>query len=67
MTTSIEPQDAAVVTQPEQTFPELTEEQIGRVAALGRTRRVEAGEVLVSGGAQVAHFYVVCSGAVEVV
>ena len=47
------------------TFPTLTEQQIARVAAQGRTRTVEPGDVLVEAGDPVAHFYVVKSGAVE--
>src|SRR6187401_1391271 len=47
------------------TFPMLTEQQIARVAAQGRTRTVEPGDVLVQAGDTVDHFYVIRSGAVE--
>ena len=53
--------------RPDHIFPTLTEAQIARVAMHGRTRRVRAGEVLVEPGDRVLHFYVIGSGAVEVI
>ena len=50
----------------DQTFPKLTSEQLARVAAHGRTRRVEHGEVLVAVGALIPTFFVVSSGSIEI-
>jgi thioredoxin reductase (NADPH) len=50
-----------------QTFPVLTPAQIERVAALGRRTRVPAGEVLFEAGEQNTRFFVVVSGAIEIV
>jgi thioredoxin reductase (NADPH) len=52
---------------PDQTFPRLTEEQIGRVAARGRTRHGERGEVLIAAGKPTTLFFVVISATIEVV
>jgi len=46
-------------------FPTLSPAQIARIAAHGRTRRVEPGEVLVEASAPIARFYVVVSGELE--
>ena len=51
----------------EQMFPTLTPAQIGRVAALGRARAVEAGEVLVEPGDRDVPFFVVTRGELEIV
>src|SRR5437773_2058185 len=51
----------------EQTFPTLKPAQIGRIAAHGRVRRVEAGEMLVEAGERAGRFFVVISGRIEVV
>jgi thioredoxin reductase (NADPH) len=51
----------------DQTFPALTEAQVARIAAHGRVRRVEQGEVLVEPGEQTARFFVVTEGEVEIV
>jgi len=50
----------------DQTFPRLTPEQVARVAAHGRVRRVERGEVLVAVGAPIPMFFVVSSGSIEI-
>jgi thioredoxin reductase (NADPH) len=50
-----------------QVFPTLTPAQIARVAAHGRVRHVEPGEVLVEAGDQVVPFFVVTSGQVDIV
>ena len=49
----------------EQVFPKLTAEQIARVAAHGRRRRVQAGEVLIKAGQQHFPFFVVTEGQLE--
>jgi thioredoxin reductase (NADPH) len=50
----------------EHVFPRLTPEQIARVAAHGRARRVEAGEVLLAQGDS-ARIFVITAGTVETV
>src|SRR5258705_1631807 len=51
----------------DQAFPTLNEAQIARIAAHGRARKVERGEVLVKAGARIASFFVVVSGHLEIV
>ncbi|HEV2200500.1 MAG TPA: FAD-dependent oxidoreductase [Bryobacteraceae bacterium] len=51
----------------DQMFPALTAAQIARVAAHGRARRVEPGEVLQRAGERIERFFVVTAGRVEVV
>jgi thioredoxin reductase (NADPH) len=48
-------------------FPVLTPDQVARVAVHGRTRPMEAGEILVEPGQAIVHFFVVKSGRLEVV
>jgi thioredoxin reductase (NADPH) len=48
-------------------FPTLTPAQIARIAAHGRVRQFQRGEVLVEAGAQVVPFFVVVSGRIEAV
>jgi thioredoxin reductase (NADPH) len=48
-------------------FPRLTAAQMARVEAHGRKRSVASGEVLFEPGQGLARFYVVTSGAVEIV
>ena len=48
-------------------FPTLTEAQVRRIAALGRARAVEAGEVLVEAGDRDVPFFVVTRGELEIV
>src|SRR5213594_1045555 len=51
----------------ERMFPTLTSAQLERVAAHGRVRSIQAGEVLVEPGQQIVPFFVVTAGQVEVV
>ncbi|MFL5376437.1 MAG: Crp/Fnr family transcriptional regulator, partial [Myxococcales bacterium] len=51
----------------EQMFPRLTPHQIGRLGDMGNRRQVQAGEVLYEQGGTSPYFYVVLSGALEVV
>src|SRR5687768_4947767 len=51
----------------ERLFPTLTPQQILRIAAHGRRRSVAEGEVLVEIGDRPVPFFVVASGAAEVV
>lgn len=48
-------------------FPTLTAAQIGRIAAHGRVRPIQRGEVLVEAGDLVVPFFVVTKGKVEIV
>jgi thioredoxin reductase (NADPH) len=56
-----------VMNRAAQMFPRLTPAQIDRIATLGRQRDVPAGEVLIEAGDQNSRFFVVVSGALEVV
>src|SRR2546423_874435 len=49
----------------DQTFPQLTTEQVERVAVHGRIRHVEGGEVLVTAGKPTPKFFVVSTGSIE--
>src|SRR5215470_16863021 len=51
----------------EQAFPTLTPSQIGRIAAHGRSRSVQTGEVLFEQGESRVSFVVVVSGELEVI
>jgi thioredoxin reductase (NADPH) len=50
-----------------QMFPELTPAQVERIAGIGRRRDVRAGEVLIEVGEQNTRFFVVLTGAIEIV
>jgi thioredoxin reductase (NADPH) len=50
-----------------QMFPELTPAQVDRIATIGRRSQVPAGEVLFDQGDQNTRFFVVLSGAIEIV
>jgi thioredoxin reductase (NADPH) len=51
----------------EHVFPTLTPEQIARIAPHGRARDTRAGEVLVNAGDQIAPFFVVTAGQIEII
>src|SRR5215471_12697093 len=51
----------------EQAFPTLTAAQIRRVAAHGRSRAVQSGEILIKQGDSRGSFFVVVSGELEVI
>lgn len=51
----------------ERLFPTLTPQQIARIAARGRRRPTDGGEVLVEVGDKIVPFFVVVSGTVDVV
>jgi thioredoxin reductase (NADPH) len=51
----------------ERAFPRLTAQQIARIAAQGRARAVSPGEILFEAGQRGPSFFVVLSGAVEIV
>lgn len=63
------PESAPLVasSRPEHIFPALSAEQIARVAAHGKTRQGERGEVLVEPGDRLVPFFVITSGTVEIV
>jgi thioredoxin reductase (NADPH) len=50
-----------------QTFPTLSTEQIARIARSGTVRRTRRGELLYDQGTETAAFYVVISGALDIV
>src|SRR5437016_6076912 len=50
----------------EHIYPTLTPAQLARIAAHGRRRQVEAGEVLVEAGEQTARFFVVAAGRIDI-
>ncbi len=50
-----------------QMFPRLTPAQIDRIATVGHRRNMRAGEVLFDVGDQNTHFFVVLSGAIDIV
>jgi thioredoxin reductase (NADPH) len=56
----------ALAERVDQIFPTLTESQIARVAAHGRSRRVQPGEVLLDVGDQV-RFFVVTAGKIDII
>lgn len=62
-----EPAPLAASSRPEHIFPTLTPDQIARVAAHGKERRGERGEVLVDTGERRVPFFVISSGTVEIV
>jgi thioredoxin reductase (NADPH) len=51
----------------EQAFPALTASQIDRIRPFGRIRQTTVGEILFEPGDTAAHFFVLLSGALEVV
>ena len=55
------------VSRAEQIFPTLTAAQIARIAAHGRVRAVQAGEVLIEAGDSKPPFFVVTAGQIEIV
>jgi len=52
---------------PDHVFPTLTDQQIARIAALGRRRAVAEGDVLVEVGDKVIPFFVLLRGELQVV
>jgi thioredoxin reductase (NADPH) len=67
--TELDPETAPLIvaSRPDHVFPMLTAAQVARVAAHGRARRVEGGEVLVNIGDRVERFFLVTSGRIDVV
>jgi thioredoxin reductase (NADPH) len=51
----------------ERIFPQLTQQQLARVAVHGRVRQVPRGEILVEAGVRAPPFFVVVAGEVEIV
>lgn len=67
MTTPIAATPSRLAPNVDQTFPKLTPAQIERVAAHGRTRLIERGEVLGAVGKVTPKFFVVSTGTIDVV
>jgi thioredoxin reductase (NADPH) len=65
MTTPIAAAPSPSAPDVDQAFPRLTPEQVERVAAHGRMRRVEHGEVLVAAGKLTPKFFVIRTGTIE--
>src|SRR5215470_10564298 len=61
------PEVPAVTSRLDHIFPKLTPAQIGRIAARGRVRTVQLGEVLVEQGDSVVPVFVVKTGELEIV
>ena len=51
----------------EHAFPALTPSQIDRIRPFGKIRQAEVGEILFEPGDATAHFFVLLSGAMEIV
>jgi len=66
MSDSTQPLPITRSSRAEQMFPELTPAQMARIAAHGRVRQVEEGEVLFEAGARLIPFFLVRQGAVEI-
>ena len=64
MTATLTP---TTIPRAEQMFPRLTPAQIARIASVGHRRDVRAGEVLFDVGDQNTRFFVVLSGAIDIV
>jgi CRP-like cAMP-binding protein len=67
MTATITPAQAAAAQAVDKAFPTLTPAQVARVAAHGRMRQVERGEILLEPGTPNARFFVVRAGTIEIV
>src|SRR5512140_1053387 len=61
------PRQLPFTSRPEHIFPTLTQAQVARVAAHGRVRSIERGQVLVQQGDASGPLFVVKSGELEVV
>src|SRR5579859_6651824 len=58
---------ADVIERRAQMFPTLTPAQLSRLRGLGTCKRFDKGQVIIEQGDQSPNFYVVLSGAMEVV
>ena len=67
MTETTSPVPLTLASPVDQVFPTLTPAQIARLAAHGHVRQVQRGEVLAEAGEQLARFFVVTAGQVELV
>jgi thioredoxin reductase (NADPH) len=67
MTAAPQPVQSTRPSLVERMFPTLTPAQIARIAAHGRVRQFQRGEVLVEAGEQVVPFFVVTAGQLEAV
>jgi thioredoxin reductase (NADPH) len=67
MTETTSPVPLTLASPVDLVFPTLTPAQIARLAAHGRVRQVQRGEVLAEAGEPLARFFVVTAGQVELV
>jgi thioredoxin reductase (NADPH) len=58
---------SANATRADEMIPTLTQAQMARIAAQGRVRQVERGEVLVKAGERTARFFVIIAGQIEII
>jgi thioredoxin reductase (NADPH) len=65
--TDVYPPLRSILSSADSVFPTLTPAQIERLAAQGRVRQVQPGEILVEAGETGAPFFVIQTGQVEVV
>jgi thioredoxin reductase (NADPH) len=66
-TTNPKPLIAPLTSSEDQLFPKLTPAQVARIAAHGRARPVQPGEVLLEVSDPLPRFFVVVSGQIEIV
>jgi thioredoxin reductase (NADPH) len=66
-TSSVPPPVPLTVSRADQTFPTLTAAQLARICVHGRSRTVKSGEVLMEAGEQLARFFVVITGRINIV
>jgi len=67
MTDTNTPAPLTKASRADEMFPTLTASQIARIAAHGRKRDVQGGEVLIEAGEQTTRFFVVTSGQIEII
>ena len=67
MTQASSPLAASTNRQNEQMFPTLSPAQLARIARHGKTRKVQAGEILIEQGGRTVRFFVVTEGQLEIV
>lgn len=65
--TATPPAGVLTVARPEQFYPVLTPAQLSRMAARGRRRLVQRGEILLSPGEPTSRMYVVIDGTIEII
>ena len=67
MSTLMDGAPAAAITDVDQTFPRLTEEQVARIALRGRVRHVEHDDILSNSGSPAKHVFVARTASINIV